>query len=69
MKFPLVFNKRVRPICLPKSDAEFPDKMKCFVSGWGRTTLEGGCCCLLINHYLVGVDMNLNTSKTRKPFR
>jgi len=41
MKFPLVFNKRVRPICLPKSDAEFPDKMKCFVSGWGRTTLEG----------------------------
>lgn len=31
------FNKQIRPICLPKSEVDFPDPNKSLITvGWGR---------------------------------
>ena len=39
LQSPLTYNKRVRPVCLPKFD--FPSGTNCYVTGWGNTE-EGG---------------------------
>ena len=39
LRSPLTYNKRVRPVCLPKFD--FPSGTNCYVTGWGNTE-EGG---------------------------
>ncbi|XP_063594363.1 phenoloxidase-activating factor 3-like [Penaeus indicus] len=33
------FNKRVRPVCLPSSDASYEEISDCSVTGWGRTMI------------------------------
>ncbi|XP_040211895.1 serine protease 33-like isoform X2 [Rana temporaria] len=38
---PVIYTEYIRPICLPSSTTIFPCGMECWLTGWGRTSVEG----------------------------
>jgi hypothetical protein len=44
---PLVWGRNVSPVCLPPHDFEFPDNLKCTITGWGMACKFSVSCCLL----------------------
>lgn len=63
LKSPYTFTTHVRPICLPDSNSELPDKLQCFVSGWGSTEV-GGAVVKNLRHVEVDI-INQQTCNNR----
>ncbi|ETE61414.1 Prostasin, partial [Ophiophagus hannah] len=60
LKFPVLYSRTVRPICLPASSVSFPEGMTCTVTGWGHiretTSLPSPMTLQQLEVPIIGLD-------------